>query len=44
VAQYTKDLSEKEAEIQVLKEMMKGAQMQVKTKERESARFKQKNI
>lgn len=42
VAIYQKDLSERSSEVEVLKEMVRGNQTQLKSKEKEIARQKQK--
>ena len=44
VTEYKRDLTERDNEIQVLKDMVKAAQLQLKAKERDSLRFKQRSI
>ena len=38
IAQFNKEMSEKKSEIEVLKEMVKSSQVQIKTKEMEMSR------
>jgi hypothetical protein len=40
VAQWEKELSEKDSEIHVLKDMVKATQLQLKVKERDTARYR----
>lgn len=43
-AEFNRELGEKENEILVLKDMVKASQLQLRAKERDTARFKQKSI
>lgn len=42
ITTYEKMLSERDSEVSILKEMVKAAQVQMRAKERETARFKVK--
>lgn len=44
VHNYSKDIEDKNSEIEVLKEMVKGNQLQLRAKEKEIFRYKQKFV